>query len=101
MDTQHAAGSGSAVGVAEAVCTSRLARDSTGRVDSVPHSLRGDSPLPGTTDFSMERAANESPTLPAGKLRSAGYVGLLLTQFCGAFNDNMFRWLAVPIGQRV
>ncbi|MFO1093861.1 MAG: MFS transporter [Planctomycetaceae bacterium] len=49
----------------------------------------------------MERAANESPSLPTGKLRSAGYVGLLLTQFFGAFNDNMFRWLAVPIGQRV
>jgi acyl-[acyl-carrier-protein]-phospholipid O-acyltransferase / long-chain-fatty-acid--[acyl-carrier-protein] ligase len=49
----------------------------------------------------MERAANESPSLPTGKLRSASYLGLLLTQFLGAFNDNMFRWLAVPIGQRV
>lgn len=41
------------------------------------------------------------PPLPAGTLRSGSYVGLLLTQFLGTFNDNMFRWLAVPIGQRV
>ncbi len=34
-------------------------------------------------------------------LRSAGFAGLLVTQFLGAFNDNMFRWLVVPIGQRV
>ena len=34
-------------------------------------------------------------------MRSAGFTGLLATQFLGAFNDNMFRWLVVPIGQRV
>ncbi|QDU38137.1 Bifunctional protein Aas [Maioricimonas rarisocia] len=35
-----------------------------------------------------------------GRLTSQGYLGLLATQFLGAFNDNMLRWLAVPIGQR-
>ena len=98
MDTQHAAGSGSAAGVAESVGANRPRYESAGRVDCLPHSLPDESPLPGSTDLSMERAANESPSLPTGKLRSAGYVGLLLTQFFGAFNDNMFRWLVVPIG---
>ena len=30
-------------------------------------------------------------------LTSASFIGLVLTQFLGAFNDNLFRWLAVPI----
>jgi acyl-[acyl-carrier-protein]-phospholipid O-acyltransferase/long-chain-fatty-acid--[acyl-carrier-protein] ligase len=30
---------------------------------------------------------------------SGSFLGLLVTQFLGALNDNMFRWLAVPIGQ--
>ncbi len=34
-------------------------------------------------------------------LASRSFVGLVLTQFLGAFNDNMFRWLVVPIGQAV
>lgn len=38
---------------------------------------------------------------PGGNVRSAGFVALLVTQFLGAFNDNMFRWLVVPIGQRI
>ena len=38
---------------------------------------------------------------PRGSVRSVGFVALLLTQFLGAFNDNMFRWLVVPIGQRI
>ena len=36
----------------------------------------------------------------SGSVRSSSFIGLALTQFLGAFNDNMFRWLAVPIGQR-
>ena len=35
------------------------------------------------------------------RLFSASFTGLVLTQFFGAFNDNMFRWLAVPIAQQV
>src|SRR5262245_45678941 len=38
--------------------------------------------------------------MPAGqKLSSASFLGLLATQFFGALNDNLFRWLAVPIGK--
>jgi len=32
-------------------------------------------------------------------LLSTSYIGLLVTQFLGAVNDNMFRWLVVPIGK--
>ncbi|MBL9122714.1 MAG: MFS transporter, partial [Planctomycetaceae bacterium] len=32
-------------------------------------------------------------------LRGASFLGLLATQFLGALNDNIFRWLAVPIGK--
>lgn len=34
-------------------------------------------------------------------LASRGFIGLLVTQFFGAFNDNMFRWLAVPLAKQV
>ena len=30
---------------------------------------------------------------------SASFLGLLVTQFLGALNDNVFRWLVVPIGK--
>jgi len=32
-------------------------------------------------------------------LASRSFWGLLATQFLGALNDNMFRWLVVPIGK--
>ncbi len=32
-------------------------------------------------------------------LFSRSFIGLLITQFLGAMNDNMFRWLIVPIGK--
>lgn len=34
-----------------------------------------------------------------GGLGSRSFVGLLITQFLGALNDNMLRWLVVPIGK--
>ena len=34
-------------------------------------------------------------------LRSRSFLGLLITQFLGAVNDNMFRWLVVPIGKQI
>jgi len=37
----------------------------------------------------------------AGGLASTSYLGLLATQLLGAFNDNMFRWLVVPIAKPV
>ena len=36
-----------------------------------------------------------------GGLASRSFVGLLVTQFLGALNDNMFRWLVVPIGMPI
>src|ERR1700685_3898678 len=34
-------------------------------------------------------------------LSSRSFLGLLLTQFLGVLNDNMFRWFAVPLGKEV
>jgi len=39
--------------------------------------------------------------LTSGRIRSRSFLSLLATQFLGAMNDNMFRWLAVPIAQKV
>lgn len=36
----------------------------------------------------------------ARPLLSRSFLGLLVTQFLGAVNDNMFRWLVVPIGKQ-
>jgi acyl-[acyl-carrier-protein]-phospholipid O-acyltransferase/long-chain-fatty-acid--[acyl-carrier-protein] ligase len=38
---------------------------------------------------------------PRGGLTSRSYLGLLATQFFGAWNDNMFRWLVVPLGKEL
>ncbi|MCH5374480.1 MAG: MFS transporter, partial [Planctomycetes bacterium] len=47
--------------------------------------------------------AESSSTVAADKqtLWSPGFQGLLATQFFGAMNDNMFRWLAVPLAKGV
>jgi len=43
-------------------------------------------------------SSDATPTADAKYgLTSASFLGLLGTLFLGAFNDNMFRWLAVPI----
>lgn len=34
-------------------------------------------------------------------LTSRSFLGLLITQFLGAVNDSMFRWLVVPIGKQI
>ena len=34
-------------------------------------------------------------------LLSRSFLGLLITQFLGAMNDNTFRWLIVPIGKEI
>lgn len=46
---------------------------------------------------SQPRPADD--TQPEGGVGSASFVGLLVTQFLGAMNDNLFRWLVVPIGK--
>lgn len=48
-------------------------------------------------------SVTESTSNPPGPgtLRSRSFVGLVLTQILGSFNDNMLRWLVVPIGQQI
>lgn len=46
-----------------------------------------------------ETATSAAATTSDGALRSRSFLGLLVTQFLGAANDNMFRWLVVPIGK--
>lgn len=46
--------------------------------------------------------AENTQTLPAEKPRglfSLSFIGLLITQFTVSLNDNIFRWLIVPIGK--
>lgn len=40
----------------------------------------------------------KTPDLGEG-LASRSFLGLLVTQFLGAMNDNIFRWLVVPVGK--
>lgn len=47
-----------------------------------------------------ENHSNETTT-NGGGLSSRAFIGLSLTQFLGALNDNIFRWLAVPIAKPV
>ena len=60
--------------------------------------MSGESVLPvETADGPSEPDAAVGP----GGLWSRSFAGLLVAQFFGALNDNMFRWLVVPIGKRV
>jgi|GEM_PF-51863 len=43
--------------------------------------------------------ATLDPSEPEEKLWTLGFVGLLLTQWLTAINDNVFRWLAIDIGK--
>jgi len=45
---------------------------------------------------SFETAAHPR-TEPAGDLKSASFIGLVLTHVLGTFNDNILRWLTVPV----
>lgn len=47
----------------------------------------------------MNRETATALPIHDDKLWSASFTGLLLTQFLGAMNDNLFRWLAVNIAQ--
>ena len=40
-------------------------------------------------------------TGPSGGLLTASFMGLVVTQFLVALNDNIFRWLLIPIGKKV
>lgn len=47
----------------------------------------------------MSKEIPDSNPTPRARLFSLSFVGLLITQFTVAFNDNIFRWLLVPIGK--
>ncbi len=49
----------------------------------------------------MHLISRPSPSPTRDALSSRSFLGLLLTQFLGVFNDNMFRWFAVPLGKEV
>lgn len=52
---------------------------------------------------SQTNAASAHDVVPGhgrgGGLASRSFIGLLITQMLGAMNDNIFRWLVVPIGK--
>src|SRR5580693_1320392 len=58
-------------------------------------------PSPVSNQANME--ANSDLSQPRGRagLASPSFIGLLLTQFLGSLNDNMFRWFVVPLGKEV
>ncbi|MGQ0635048.1 MAG: acyl-[ACP]--phospholipid O-acyltransferase [Planctomycetaceae bacterium] len=47
----------------------------------------------------LSAALHDSASASRGGLSSRSFVCLAVTQALGAFNDNMFRWLTVPVGQ--
>jgi acyl-[acyl-carrier-protein]-phospholipid O-acyltransferase/long-chain-fatty-acid--[acyl-carrier-protein] ligase len=49
----------------------------------------------------MNTTEPAAPPDPSQKLLSRSFLALLATQFLGAMNDNMFRWLAVPIAKPI
>lgn len=49
----------------------------------------------------MSQSDSLSSNHRKGNLTSPTFLGFLLTQFLGAMNDNMFRWLVVPIAKFV
>ena len=55
---------------------------------------------PSQTAGPPRAAAAAAPVADArGGLWTRSFLGLLVTQFLVALNDNMFRWLIVPIGK--
>ena len=46
---------------------------------------------------SLKRAAEDG----RGAVFSLGFLALVATQFFVSLNDNMFRWLVVPIGKEL
>lgn len=53
------------------------------------------------TTGETQEALNATEAQPQRSLCSLEFIGLALTQFLGAFNDNCFRWLAVAVATQV
>ena len=56
-----------------------------------------DTGSPGT-EISPEKNQDSTPAETPDRLFNRSFIGLLITQFTVALNDNIFRWLVVPIG---
>ena len=48
-----------------------------------------------------EHAMNGIPTVRSAGVGSRSFLGLLVTQFLGAMNDNLFRWLVIALGKTI
>jgi acyl-[acyl-carrier-protein]-phospholipid O-acyltransferase/long-chain-fatty-acid--[acyl-carrier-protein] ligase len=78
-------------------CMSRSKAKAAARfADETPPRAGATAPLAGTPSI----AGPEPPPL-GGPLWTTGFVGLLATQFLGAVNDNIFRWLVIGIGKEM
>ncbi len=64
----------------------------------LPMNYSEDLAAPLETPATPEHSAEDDPR---GGLLSVSFVGLVVTQFLVALNDNMFRWLIVPIGKEL
>ena len=49
---------------------------------------------------STQLQPSSEPISPNG-LKSRSFIALMMTQFLGAWNDNMFRWLLVPVAKEI
>src|SRR5271170_5436227 len=49
----------------------------------------------------MRALLRSSSTNDGDGLSSRSFIALLMTQFLGTVNDNMFRWFVVPLGKEV
>ncbi|MCA9248748.1 MAG: MFS transporter, partial [Planctomycetales bacterium] len=47
-----------------------------------------------------ETPGRSAPEITSGGLRNASFLGLLLTQWLGAMNDNIIRWLVIGVGKQ-
>jgi len=60
-----------------------------------------DSQTSAATPEQPEDRAEDATHHGTERLRSRSFLGLVATQFLGAMNDNIFRWLAVWIGKEL
>src|SRR5580704_3354456 len=58
-------------------------------------------PAPSANQPKMEATSETAQPRGRAGLASPSFIGLLLTQFLGTLNDNMFRWFVVPLGKEV
>ena len=49
----------------------------------------------------IERTEDRPTKTDRGEVFSLGFLALVATQFFVSLNDNMFRWLVVPIGKEL